>query len=103
MQLVSDWQPGLLGHIAHQHYYVAIRRHPSNDVWSWALEWNHEVRAIGFCGNEALVDKLVAKMPDVPTYVMGRTPRGEIRSRFNVPLADTDDCLFSQAESTQSF
>ena len=92
---VVGWEPRVLATAAEDFFRVAIRRHPGEDTWSWALEWNASLRLIGFFGERAPAQTIVDSLPhpvvvDVPT-----SPTSGFRYREEVPLAEEDDRLFS--------
>lgn len=110
MKRVASWYDRFVGHFADEHFRVAIRRSPTAELWSFALEWNRSTRVIGFFGrNEAAVE-LGKEIPELEMTVIGKSPDGGVlRMRTEVPLPDGDDILFepsgtfgSDAESTYS-
>ena len=71
-----------------------IRRHPSEECWAWALEWNTNFRVVGLFGDPAVADGIEASIPVLEQSVIGRTDGGELRSRLEKPLTAVDDTLF---------
>ena len=79
------------------YFKIAIRRHPSQVCWSWAIEWNENVRAVGFFGDHVVAEGLVATFPELPWKTIQRG--NEItRFREETRLNDEDDRLFSPTE-----
>ena len=50
MDAVVNWEPRVLAIGADGFFKAIIRRHPAAVCWSWALEWNHKYRIVGFFG-----------------------------------------------------
>lgn len=92
---VVDWEPRLLASTRDGFYKVAIRKHPSSMCWSWALEWNHALRLIGFFGDGKEVQPIVEKFPKVEWRTMPKKRNTTVRYRRESPLpADSCDKLF---------
>lgn len=93
---VEGWEPRLLStnSVADGFYKFAIRKHPTNDCWSWALEWNHSIRCVGLFGDSATcdeVEKLLAR--DVAQLVVDE-PKRKIAYRIERALIESEDVLF---------
>lgn len=94
MQEVVRWDHRLVGHTAGGYFKVAIRKRGDSPCWSWALEWNCNLRLIGFFGNEDSVRSLAAELPR-PEFQEFRSADGTFwRHRREVPLSAEDDQLF---------
>lgn len=90
------WHVRMRGALADGYFRIMILRHPGKELWAWALEWNRNVRVIGFFGNEEAVRWATSFAPEIDMQVVGRNPQGaEIRMRFEVPLGADDDDMFS--------
>lgn len=94
MHAVVAWEPRWIGITADGFFKSIIRRHPHEECWSWALEWNKNYRLIGFFGNrepaQALVNTFpVVEMTDIPTR-----DESTLRVREDIKLAEEDDVLF---------
>jgi len=89
---VSQWEIRVQAIGANEHFKVAIRKHPSLVCWSWAYEWNVNVRILGFFGDEVVAQDLVNKLPPFEWRTI-RT--GNERYREEVPLSADDDKMFS--------
>lgn len=96
MRTVAYWEPRLLTgeELIDGYYKVAIRRHPSVACWSWAVEWNHSVRIIGFFGDEEATAELLSTMPTLGAEVATDTTGGQWSFRPDVPLYSTEDVMF---------
>ena len=94
MDAVVDWEPRIIAIGADGFFKAIIRRHPDAICWSWALEWNHKYRIIGFFGEQEPVKNIVATFPmmKVPTLYQG--PNQYVSFRIEKALADIDDTLF---------
>ncbi|HKO56341.1 MAG TPA: hypothetical protein VJ276_10720 [Thermoanaerobaculia bacterium] len=99
MHRVLSWLPRAVGTFASGFFRIAIRRSPEADVWSWALEWNQNIRVIGFFGEEESALPIKGEMPELPMNVVGTLPGGGVlRMRSEVPLKEEDDVLFYAQE-----
>lgn len=92
---VKDWEPRLVGTTADGFFAVAIRRHPTAETWSWALEWNKGHRLIGFFGDPEPAQALVDSFPALPMQVIHEDADGGMRFRKEVALEPDMDRLFS--------
>ncbi len=91
MDVVAQWEPRLIGTTADGFYKVAVRRNPDSDCWSWALEWNKNLRLVGFFGDKGIARNIASKFPKLEF----RTVAEGIRVRTEIPLIETVDRLFS--------
>lgn len=91
---VVDWEPRVFGCNADGFFKVAVRRHPDAECWSWALEWNHSTRVVGFLGDRAAAEKIVAPFPKLEMQTLEEAPGRYIRFRVEKALAEKDDRLF---------
>lgn len=95
MRKVIDWNERIVGLSANGYFGMAIRRRGDSACWSWAFEWNKNLRVIGFFGEEALVREVYGELPAMH-YETINTGDGETwRHRREQPLQDTDDQLFT--------
>jgi len=94
MQRVVDWEPRVLAIGADGFFKAAIRRNPEAICWSWAVEWNHNYRVIGFFGEESPVRELLIKCPAVEATTLYQRPNESVHFRFEAGLKEGEDCLF---------
>ncbi len=94
MESVVAWEPRVLASTADGYFKIAIRRHPTAVCWSWALEWNHNYRVIGFFGEEMPVRDFTANFPTLRTNSIIEGPNEYVRYRTEERLHEKDDCLF---------
>lgn len=94
MDAVVGWEPRVLAIGAGEFFKVAIRKHPEADCWSWAFEWNKNVRAAGFFGDEAAARAVANGFAKLPTFSVVEGPDSFLRMRWETPLAPADDKLF---------
>lgn len=99
MQTVAPWPFRLVGPLASGYAWVAIRRHPAAECWSWALEWNKTFRMIGFMGNRSTAESLLNGCPKLVRTRVQTGPKSWIGIRHDVPLAETDDAMFYMPET----
>jgi hypothetical protein len=94
MDAVVAWTPRVLGASADGYFKVAIRRHPTAECWSWALEWNKQYRLIGFFGNRTAADAVTGSFPPLKMFVIPQGPNEYFRVRKEVALSESEDKLF---------
>lgn len=94
MHEVAEWDYRLICSTAEGYYRAAIRRHPSAECWSWALEWNKTFRAIGFFGDELAAREIISRIPKPTMSSMPETPDQWFRFRAEEKLEEDDDILF---------
>jgi hypothetical protein len=61
MNAVNDWKLRWHGIAAECFYKSIIKKHPQEDCWSWAIEFNKGYRAIGFFGDEKVANCVYQK------------------------------------------
>jgi hypothetical protein len=93
MSAVLAWTPRVMASTADGFFKIAVRRHPEAVCWSWALEWNENVRVIGFCGEEGPVEVMTAGFPAHQASVLP-VEDGRLEVRVEAPLSPKDDALF---------
>ncbi len=100
MKAVESLEPRWLGNTADGFFKSIIRRHPSEECWSWALEWNKNYRLIGFFGAHDPVQELVStfEQPKMTHYDTGNNTG--VRFREEIKLSEGEDCLFEWSSST---
>ncbi len=99
-EAAASWDPWLTATTAQGHFQCWLRKHPNEDCWAWALEWNKNARLIGFAGNRAIAQALVNTFPEPPNVRSWRTGNTITRYWRETPLQpDEDDPLFSPARS----
>lgn len=95
MNEVVSWQDRAVVTCADGYFKAAIRRHPTEAIcWSWALEWNENIRVIGFFGQNEEISRVVSSLPVLPTVEVARKGRARLRSRLEIALSEDDDVLF---------
>lgn len=96
MDLVRKWDVRVHAIGADGFFKLLIRRHPEGlPVWSWAIEWNHAMRIVGFAGDEGAVQSLVESVPEQPTQLISQTEKEWMRFRTETALPEAEDDLFS--------
>lgn len=97
MRMVDPWLPRIIGSTADHYFLVAVRRHPEEELWSWAVEWNDNLRAIGFFGNEQVARRLASELPELEMHILGYHDKGVYRGRSEIALSAEDDIMFRDA------
>ena len=94
MDAVLNWEPRVLAIGADGFFKVAIRKHPTEVCWSWALEWNHKYRIVGFFGEQEPAQTIANTFPSIKAVMLIQSPSDYMHYRFEVPLEDEEDKLF---------
>ena len=95
MSGVRNWETRVLAIGADDYFKAAIRRHPSIPCWSWALEWNQNLRVIGFAGDLEPARAIMGAMPASELVPLRRNGDGSIEYlRPETSLLREDDVLF---------
>jgi hypothetical protein len=93
--VAGQFQDNLVGYTADGNFQVAIRQLAKSQCWSWALEWNRNLRVIGLLGDLTLAANLLSHIPQLDFDVSAPTTDGRlIRHRREEALDDADDCMF---------
>ncbi len=99
MNAVVSWEPRFLGTTANGFFRTAIRRHPSAECWSWALEWNKSHRVIGFFGAEQSAQEIVDTLEPLRLAEFRTGETSTLRVRHETQLAEQDDVLFDPPDA----
>jgi hypothetical protein len=94
MEATAAWPYRLHAVTADGFFKALIRRHHSADCWSWALEWNHSLRLIGFFGERAPAQELTNSLTPSRMVTVFQAPGRTVRMREELELAPEDDILF---------
>ena len=96
MDLVRDWELRVHAIGADTFFKLLIRRHPEGlAVWSWAVEWNHSIRVVGFAGDEDVIRSIISNAPVHQMELVHETDHESIRFRTEVQLPEVLDDLFT--------
>lgn len=94
MSATDTWLLRLVFTGAGGFFRAAIRKHPASDCWSWAVEWNKNLRVIGFMGNPATVQNELKALTLNPVTEF-TTGNETSRFRTEVPITENEDSLFA--------
>lgn len=99
---VVAWEPRLWVGTGDGLFKVAIRRHPTATCWSWALEWNGNLRVIGLFGAAEATVAVGAALPKIEASWLQQVDGSRIASRVQRALDPVDDRMFywSEPDST---
>lgn len=93
---VCNWEFRFGGGPTSNGYFQAlIKKHPTEALWSWALEWNNNYRLFGFLGNRAEAEQIISGFE--PLQKSGPYSDGEANcfiSQETPLLEDSDDLFF---------
>ena len=95
---VASWDYRLIATTAGGYFQTAIRKHPTEDAWSFALEWNDHYRLIGFFGDVATCESERKALPQLQAHRIYENGPNYYAIRTNIPLAAGDDVLFNAGE-----
>lgn len=102
-EAVVEWEPRVFASNADGFFKIALRKHPAADCWSWALEWNHAKRVIGFCGDRNAVQAVAADFPKLKAEMVSQGSNATLAYRIETPFGeDDDDKLFYWDDGTDS-
>lgn len=102
MQQCNSWDYRLLLTTAEGYYRAAIRRHPTLECWSWAVQWNDCYRLVGYFGDFEAAKMLASSLPQVEVKSIVEATNGWIRHRVEQPLAEHEDTLFSAGGAAEA-
>ena len=94
MREAREWEMRLVTSFANGFYKVAIRKHPSAPIWSWAFEWNENIRLIGFSGDKEQIQSRTVP-PLRHDHEFRNTKNDFLRIRLEKSLESTSDVLFA--------
>jgi hypothetical protein len=99
MNTTLNWEHRmLLSGAAAGHFNLAIRKHPAEDIWSLAVEWNQNYRVLAACGEESPLREFVAGLPRPKVKTMSQLPNVMLGVRTEQALKAEDDTLFASVE-----
>lgn len=99
MRTVLAWEPRLLAITADGFFKAMIRRHPEAVCWSWAVEWNHNLRVVGFFGEREPVLATAKTLPRLRVETIFEGPGEALRYRMETRLSDEEDQMFHEGET----
>ena len=94
MNEVAAWDYRLTLTTAGGYYRAVIRRHPTQECWSWAVEWNDCFRLVGFFGTLSAAQDVASRLPQVPVRSVTEGNNRWVRFRVEEHLPEVDDILF---------
>jgi hypothetical protein len=94
MNEVAAWDYRLTLTTASGYFRAIIRRHPTQECWSWAVEWNDCYRLVGFFGTLSAAQEVVNRLPDIPVRSAMEGNNRWVRYRVEEHLPEDDDILF---------
>ena len=100
MKAVATWELGWLGNTANGFFRSIIRRHPSEECWAWAVEWNKNYRLIGFFGACGPVEEIVTNLDQPVMKYIDTSDNAWVRYRREIKLSDEEDRLFEWSGPT---
>ena len=84
--------------LAEGYFRDVSRKHPNQELRSWAIERNGRLRVFGLYGDAAARDAFVQTMPEVyADFSCGDTTNG-FACRVDTPIGDEVDVLFELPE-----
>ena len=101
MSAVAVWEPRLCLSAAGGFFKAMIRRQPDRTCWAWALEWNQNIRVIGFSGDMEAAQEVYGELDKVAMKPFADDGGSVWRHRFEQPLQNEDDLMFDCFEDSQ--
>lgn len=98
MRAVKDWETRFHLSTADGFYRAITKRDPSGLCWAWAVEWNRNLRTIGFYGSREVAQTVIDKLDYPSAKVVGKTPEGPIKIRSERRIDDPEDTLFDPGD-----
>ena len=92
---VRSWRPRIRACTAEGFFKLVVRRHPTAECWSWAIEWNQTTRLIGFFGDQSVAESIIGQLPKPTMKTVGRGPNVTVRMRTEMAIDPADDLLFA--------
>lgn len=102
MKQCQNWDYRLILNTAEGYFRALIRRHPTQECWSWAVEWNDSYRLVGYFGNLEAAKLLFAELPSLNLTSVLEGPKDWVRRRIEQPLAEEDDTLFVAGSAAEA-
>jgi hypothetical protein len=99
MDAVVNWEPRVRAIGADGFFKVVIRRHPTAVCWSWALEWNHKYRIVGFFGEQESMQTVTSTLPSLDVVTIAQGPNEYLCYHTEVALEEENDNLFAWEDS----
>lgn len=92
---IRDWDYRLIVATANGYFRALIRRHPSAELWAWALDWNESYRVMGYFGNLESATEAAGKLPSEQMQTVFQSEESLFRFHMETPIAEGDDILFN--------
>jgi transcription elongation factor Elf1 len=94
MNAVIDWKLRWHGITADCFYKSVIRKHPREDCWSWAIEFNKGYRAIGFLGNEDVAKEIYQSFEQPKKNTLVKSEKETVNYIKENRLGESVDIMF---------
>jgi hypothetical protein len=97
MMLTEKWTSQFDVTTADGFFKVRISKNPDAEIWSWALEYNKNIRSVGTIGKPSALDEFYNLIPQFnwsPWFKETVESKQLRRQRLEVPISDIDDILF---------
>ena len=92
---VVDWEPRIIASTIDGFFKIGMRKHLQTLCWSWALEWNHALRIIGFFGDLQTIQNVSSSLPNLKWHVIPQGSDATLRYREEIPFPENEnDNLF---------
>tara|TARA_R110002072_G_C7911564_1_gene530399 strand:+ start:706 stop:1587 length:882 start_codon:yes stop_codon:yes gene_type:complete len=94
LRLVDGWDPRFYLSTASGFFRVITRMDPTETCWAWAIEWNRNMRTIGFFGNRQVSMEAAAQLEQPVRKVIGKNSEGPIYMIEEMTLQENEDKMF---------
>jgi hypothetical protein len=95
MKKTRVWETRVKVITARGHFKLGIRKHPKQELWSLAVEWNGNYRVLALCGQEAAIRDVLPELPKLKFDTLSQTPYSYLKLRTEELLNAEDDTLFA--------
>lgn len=101
MDLTRDWVLRSHGIAADGFFKIVIRKCPTAQLWSYAVEWNHTMRVLEFSGEQAAMNELLRQSPcfeQPPERSWTDGANNTIGIALETPIDPEHDFLFTRVD-----
>lgn len=94
MKQVAGWDTRLHAIAANEYFKLTVRRHPSEYLYAWALEWNAQLRLFGCFGDPAVAQEIERALPPLEMVKIAESETRWVQYRIEQALPEEEDIMF---------
>lgn len=91
---VANWETRVIGITADCFFKVMLKKHPMENCFAWAIEWNQSHRVYGFFGDRALAESIYSSFPKIFKEKIPLKGDDFFAVSQDVPLEEDEDTMF---------